>query len=201
MEVCTLSRQGNRFIPYPPHYRTAFAFSIILYPLRQQITLRSPLSAILAGRRVGLTTFHTSNRVGKVPSFRRWSHVSVFAPSKRTTDHMPFGRARWNKLLLAQSSFTTFINGSLALTNQLSLAPHSDATAEITPRPLTGYGVPRKVATLSERLAPHRYQWRTAPRLQRAEPPVQSASCETAGQLLVQLSHRVKPRLPWTALF
>jgi len=24
--------------------------------------------------------------------------------------------------------------------------------------PLTGYGVPRKVATLSERLAPHRYQ-------------------------------------------
>jgi hypothetical protein len=55
-------------------------------------------------------------------------------------------------------SFTTFINGSLALTNQLSLAPHSDATAEITPRPLTGYGVPRKVATLSERLGPHRYQ-------------------------------------------
>ena len=71
MEVCTLSRQGNRFIPYPPHYRMAFAFSIILYPLQQQITLRLSLSARLARRRVGLTTFRASNRVGKVPSIRR----------------------------------------------------------------------------------------------------------------------------------
>ena len=31
MEVSTLSRQGNRFIPYPSHYRMTFAFSIILY--------------------------------------------------------------------------------------------------------------------------------------------------------------------------
>ncbi len=31
MEVSTLSRQGNRFIPYPLHYREAFAFSIIPY--------------------------------------------------------------------------------------------------------------------------------------------------------------------------
>ena len=31
MEVSTLSRQGNLFIPYPLHYRRAFAFSIILY--------------------------------------------------------------------------------------------------------------------------------------------------------------------------
>jgi len=31
MEVSTLSRQGNRFIPYPHHYNEAFAFSIILY--------------------------------------------------------------------------------------------------------------------------------------------------------------------------
>ncbi len=34
MEVCTLSRRGNRFIPYPLDYREAFAFSIILYPHR-----------------------------------------------------------------------------------------------------------------------------------------------------------------------
>ena len=31
MEVCTLSRQGNHFIPYPCHYSKAFAFSILLY--------------------------------------------------------------------------------------------------------------------------------------------------------------------------
>lgn len=31
MEVSTLSRQGNRFIPYLLHYREAFAFSILLY--------------------------------------------------------------------------------------------------------------------------------------------------------------------------
>lgn len=31
MEVSTLSRQGNRFIPYPRYYGEAFAFSIILY--------------------------------------------------------------------------------------------------------------------------------------------------------------------------
>ena len=61
----------GEFIPYPPHYREAFAFSIILYPLQQQITLRSSLSARQARRRIGLTVFRTSNRVGKVPPFRR----------------------------------------------------------------------------------------------------------------------------------
>jgi len=34
MEVSTLSRRGNRSIPYPLHYREAFAFSILLYLLR-----------------------------------------------------------------------------------------------------------------------------------------------------------------------
>lgn len=33
VEVCTLSRRGDLFIPYPGHYNTAFAFSTILYPL------------------------------------------------------------------------------------------------------------------------------------------------------------------------
>jgi len=35
MEVCTVTSQDNvtfRFNPYPPHYKTAFAFSIFLYP-------------------------------------------------------------------------------------------------------------------------------------------------------------------------
>jgi hypothetical protein len=43
-------------------------------------------------------------------------------------------------------------------------------------RPLTGFDVPHKVATLSERLAPRRYRRRTALRLRRAEPPVLSAT-------------------------
>jgi len=62
MEVCTLSRQGNRFNPYLHHYNAAFAFSIILYPLQQQVILRLPLSARQARRRNGLTTFRTSNK-------------------------------------------------------------------------------------------------------------------------------------------
>lgn len=40
MEVSTLSRWGNRFIPYPRHYNEAFAFSILLYPLRLRLILR-----------------------------------------------------------------------------------------------------------------------------------------------------------------
>src|SRR5208282_4501392 len=31
MEVSPLSRRGNRCIPYPAHYRPAFAFSMIIY--------------------------------------------------------------------------------------------------------------------------------------------------------------------------
>jgi len=62
MEVCTLSRRGDHLIPYPPHYRMAFASSIILYPLQHQLTLRSALSAKLARRRNGLTTFRISNK-------------------------------------------------------------------------------------------------------------------------------------------
>ena len=55
-------------------------------------------------------------------------------------------------------------------------------------RPLTGFDVPHKVATLSERLAPRRYRRRTALRLRRAEPPVLSATESAARQLLMQLS-------------
>lgn len=59
------------FIPYSPHYREAFAFSTILYPLQHQITLRLPLSTRQARRHIGLTVFRISNRIGKVPPFRR----------------------------------------------------------------------------------------------------------------------------------
>jgi len=47
-------RGGQILNPYPPHYRAAFAFSIILYPHLHQLTLRLtfPFRA-----RYGLTTF------------------------------------------------------------------------------------------------------------------------------------------------
>lgn len=69
MEVSTLSCGAAH--PYPLHYRETLAFSIILYPLRHQTTLRLPLSAKQARRRIGLTAFRISNRIGKVPPFRR----------------------------------------------------------------------------------------------------------------------------------
>jgi len=62
MEVSTLSRQGNRFIPYLHHYSTAFAFSTILYPLQYRMALRPSLSVKLTGHHIGLTTFRTSNK-------------------------------------------------------------------------------------------------------------------------------------------
>ena len=35
--------------PYPPHYRTAFAFSVILYPLRLPLSLRSGYHSPVGG--------------------------------------------------------------------------------------------------------------------------------------------------------
>jgi hypothetical protein len=41
MEVSTLSRWGDRYIPYPHRYSGAFAFSILVYPLRRLLILRT----------------------------------------------------------------------------------------------------------------------------------------------------------------
>lgn len=159
MEVSTLSRQGNLFIPYLCHYSSAFAFSTILYPLWYRITLRLSLSAMLAGHHVGLTTFRTSNTSWEGSAF---SPVIVCQRTctKQTGNRSRaiLARARYCKLPLAHSASRRLSAVHIMLTIQLSLAPHSGATPEITPKPLTGIGIPRKVATLSERLAPHRYQ-------------------------------------------
>jgi hypothetical protein len=136
MEVCTLSRRGNRFIPYPRHYSEAFAFSIILCPLRHQKPLRAALSARLAGRRVGFTAFRTSNKgwegsaISPVITCQR-----IRTKQADNRSHAILARARYCKLPLALSSLTTFISGSLTLTIQPSLAPHPGATPEITPDP------------------------------------------------------------------
>jgi hypothetical protein len=143
VEVCTLSRRGDRFIPYPRHYSAAFAFSTILYPLWHRITLRFSLSAVPAGRRIGLTTFRINNGVGRVLPFRRRPCVSVLAPSRRVTGHMPFGQSPILQVAFGSLSLTTFNSSSLALTLQPSLAPHPDATSELTPSP-RGVCVPQE---------------------------------------------------------
>ena len=57
MEVRPLSRQGNRCSPYPTHYRSAFASSMILCPTQHRMALRPALSAIVARRYIGFTLF------------------------------------------------------------------------------------------------------------------------------------------------
>ena len=55
----SLSLRSNRFIPYPSHYNTAFAFCSILYPLSQGRSLRFACLDVLR-RDVGLTSFRKS---------------------------------------------------------------------------------------------------------------------------------------------
>lgn len=88
MEVCTLSCRGDRFIPYPLHYKEAFAFSIFLYLLQHQITLRSSLSAIQPDAMSGLPRSVQVTELGRFCLFAGDTDVSVSAPSKRTTDHI-----------------------------------------------------------------------------------------------------------------
>lgn len=121
----------------------------------------------------GLPRSVYATKLGRFCLFAGDTYVSVFAPSKQTTHHVPFGEAQ---LRLASSSLTTFISSSLYVNHPTQPSASSECNSRNHARPLAGYGVPHKVATLSERSAPHRYQWRTAPRLQGAEPLVVPAS-------------------------
>ena len=114
----------------------------------------------------------------------------------------PFGRARYCKLRLARSSFTTFINGSLSLTDQLSLAPHSGATPEITPDPSRDMAYPAR--WLHCQSAQYPTVTSDAPLLgYRGLNPWISHPWRDADQLLVQPSlhrlNRTKPVQSWAA--
>jgi hypothetical protein len=68
VKVCPLSREvmlpyGRRNL-YPSHYKTAFAFSTILYPQFHQLALRLAFPFGTEGENYGLTTFHLCTRVG-----------------------------------------------------------------------------------------------------------------------------------------
>jgi hypothetical protein len=58
---------GIRLNPYPPDYRTAFACSTFLYPLRHRSALRHSYPVCLASfqrERSGLTVFSVRHRRG-----------------------------------------------------------------------------------------------------------------------------------------
>ena len=59
-----MSPSFRRLNPYPPDYRAAFAFSLILYPPLSQRSLRFafPAGTSLDGESDGLTTFHWKDK-------------------------------------------------------------------------------------------------------------------------------------------
>ena len=99
--------------------------------------------------------------------------------------------------------FTTFINGSLTLTNQLSLAPHPGATPELTRDPSRDHTYPAR--WLHCQSAQHPTVAGDAPLLDyRGLNPWIGHPARNADQLLVQPSlhrmNRTKPIQLWAAL-
>ena len=105
---------------YLTHYRSAFAFSAILYPHSQQLPLRVTCPC---GRKYGLTVFPVSNMNGLGFAYSPVAPLSVCPYStERVPRYMPF----WLKPISAfgLSCFTMFISNSPGLTMPSSLAPH-----------------------------------------------------------------------------
>jgi hypothetical protein len=75
---------------YPLHYRAAFAFSSLLYPLPQQRALRRRLPRI--GRDIGLALFCLNDTNDVVPAFTPAAFVSVCSNAVvEATGCVPFG--------------------------------------------------------------------------------------------------------------
>jgi hypothetical protein len=70
MEVSPLSRRGNRCIPYPAHYRPAFAFSMIIYLDGPQLVSR-PILSDEPDAHTGLPCSAQKARIRRVPPIRR----------------------------------------------------------------------------------------------------------------------------------
>jgi len=122
-EVCPLSRgvMLQTLNPYPSHYRTAFACSLLLYPPSHGLALRS---AFHRGRTTGLPCS------ASVPEWGRsaLSAGSACGHEKRRTTSSTGLLTFWSKPLSAfgLSSITTFIRRSHMLTLPLhpSSGPH-----------------------------------------------------------------------------
>src|SRR5262245_61409167 len=110
-----------RLNPYPTHYRSAFAFSTILYPQPYRLALRR---AFPSGRITGLprsmkTAESVRSRFSAGGATSATGEVRAPVP-----DHLPFWFKR--KSLFRLSELTTFISDSHLLTIRLnpSLRPH-----------------------------------------------------------------------------
>jgi hypothetical protein len=74
LEVCLLSQRSD-LRPYPLHYKAAFAFSSLLYPLPLQPALRPGLPP--RGRGIGLTLFRLNDTNDVVPACTPAAFLSV----------------------------------------------------------------------------------------------------------------------------
>ncbi len=155
MEVGTAFAARHVSGGYPRHYSAAFAFSILLYPHRQRLTLR--FACPWGGQRYGLTEFrlcYTSVLGPVCPPVIPMSTCPECKAGAPIT--VPF----WLELTtatLGSVPITTFIDNSLTLTITPSLAPRSPVADELH-HPPRGRMTPRRGVTLSERLAHHRYR-------------------------------------------
>jgi hypothetical protein len=138
MLPCGVTMRRN---PYLPHYRTAFAFSRILYPHAYRPHLRLAFLSSLTRERgeeaYGLTVFRVSNSEGYVLSIHRWCFVAH-------DQGRPSPGAHHNAFWLQPNSnfgwsgFTMFIESSHKLTIPRTLAP-SRLMLAATPAPC-GFG-------------------------------------------------------------
>lgn len=128
-----------------------FPSSFTCYSIRQPCSY--PCPPYQPDATSGLPRSVQTTRLGRSCLFAGDTNVSVFAPSKQTTDHIES-----NAVAFGSSSLTAFNSSSLYVDHptQPSASPgrncrtHNETLADST--------VPRRVATLSERSAPHRYQ-------------------------------------------
>jgi len=176
-EVGTLIGSGTSFHPVSVRLQDGIRF--LRNPLPATVSSDLAACLVLPGRRIGLTLFRIGNRnregsaISPVDLVPTCPDQAAGQPSTSRFGKGPASR-------FGPVSFTVFISGSLALTLRLSLAPQPAATASVTPDP-RGSSVPARVATLSARSAPSRYQLRTAPRLRVVGHPVRPglSPCQT----------------------
>ncbi len=190
-EVSALAGRGDRCIPYPGRYSPAFACSAILYLHRLRQILQPDLSRIAARLRYRLTLFRATSTSQEDSAYLPM--IVLSACSHQAGEHpitYRFGLSL--SVDLAHLCFTTVVSDSLYVS---PLAQPSTSAGSRLPasrdRP-HGRRVPRRAATLSVRLAPGRYQPRTAPRLLVAEHRV-ACGLGPEQQLVTRLAPRSQP--------
>ena len=145
---------GRCCSPYPLHYRTAFAFSSILYPLPQQRALRRRLPP--KRRNNGLTLFRLNDTNDLVPAFTPAAFVSVYSilPVEHPAACL-LARACQRLWLLGRYDAC---GGSLSLDISFSLAPPTALTLAVAENRLAGFSLSKTEARCLDSFRPSRYQ-------------------------------------------